>query len=58
MSISFVVQLAKQDGLKVIASAGTDQKVKLLKDIGVDVAFNYKTTCEHDAPVASIADVQ
>ncbi|KAJ3988907.1 NAD-P-binding protein [Lentinula detonsa] len=41
---SIVVQLAKQDGLKVIASAGTDEKVKFCKKIGADVAFNYKTT--------------
>ncbi|TFK49753.1 alcohol dehydrogenase [Heliocybe sulcata] len=41
---SFVVQLAKLDGLKVIASAGSDEKVEFLKSIGADVAFNYKTT--------------
>ncbi|PPQ74017.1 hypothetical protein CVT26_006956 [Gymnopilus dilepis] len=41
---SLVVQLAKLDGLKVIASAGSDQKVNFLKEIGADVAFNYKTT--------------
>ncbi|GAW02123.1 NAD P-binding protein [Lentinula edodes] len=41
---SLVVQLAKQDGLKVIASAGSDEKVKFCKEIGADVAFNYKTT--------------
>jgi len=40
---SLVVQLAKQDGLKVIASAGSDEKVQFCKDIGADVAFNYKT---------------
>jgi len=28
----------------VIASAGSDEKVKFLKAIGADVAFNYKTT--------------
>jgi NADPH-dependent curcumin reductase CurA len=28
----------------VIASAGSDEKVQFLKDIGADVAFNYKTT--------------
>lgn len=39
-----VAQLAKLDGLKVIASAGSKEKVQFLKDIGVDVAFNYKTT--------------
>ncbi|KAJ7164321.1 alcohol dehydrogenase [Mycena filopes] len=41
---SMVIQLAKRDGLKVIASAGSDEKVKFLKEIGADVAFNYKTT--------------
>ena len=37
-----VSQLAKSHGLKVIASAGSDDKVQYLKSIGVDVAFNYK----------------
>ncbi|KAI9572277.1 alcohol dehydrogenase [Boletus coccyginus] len=41
---SFVIQLAKQDGMKVIASAGSDDKVQFLKELGADVAFNYKTT--------------
>ncbi|KAF9493528.1 NAD(P)-binding protein [Pleurotus eryngii] len=41
---SIVAQLAKHDGLKVIASAGSDEKVEFMKKIGVDVAFNYKTT--------------
>ncbi|KAF8917337.1 chaperonin 10-like protein [Mucidula mucida] len=35
---------AKRDGLKVIASAGSDEKVEFMKSIGADVAFNYKTT--------------
>lgn len=39
-----VVQLAKLESLKVIGSAGSDEKVKFLKELGVDVAFNYKTT--------------
>jgi NADPH-dependent curcumin reductase CurA len=39
-----VIQLAKRDGLKVIASAGSEEKVKFMKDIGADVTFNYKTT--------------
>jgi Zinc-binding dehydrogenase len=39
-----VVQLAKIWGLKVIGSAGRDDKVAFLRDeIGADVAFNYKT---------------
>ncbi|KZT23265.1 NAD-P-binding protein [Neolentinus lepideus HHB14362 ss-1] len=41
---SFVIQLAKLDGLKVIASAGSDEKVAFIKSLGADVAFNYKTT--------------
>ncbi|KIJ38269.1 hypothetical protein M422DRAFT_33392 [Sphaerobolus stellatus SS14] len=40
-----VCQFAKFAGLKVIASTGSDEKVKyLLEEIGVDHAFNYKTT--------------
>lgn len=38
-----IIQLAKMDGVKVIASAGSDEKVKFMKSIGADVAFNYKT---------------
>ncbi|PPQ71686.1 hypothetical protein CVT26_007653 [Gymnopilus dilepis] len=41
---SLVIQLAKRDGLKVIGSAGSDEKVQFMKEIGADVAFNYKTT--------------
>ncbi|KIJ20091.1 hypothetical protein PAXINDRAFT_107808 [Paxillus involutus ATCC 200175] len=41
---SLVIQLAKRDGLKVIASAGSDEKVAFMKEIGADIAFNYKTT--------------
>ena len=43
-----MVQLAKLDGMKVIASAGSDEKVKFMKQIGADVAFNYKTTSTSD----------
>ncbi|KIY66931.1 NAD(P)-binding protein [Cylindrobasidium torrendii FP15055 ss-10] len=41
---SMVIQIAKSEGLRVIASAGTDDKVAFVKEIGADVAFNYKTT--------------
>ncbi|CAL1711894.1 unnamed protein product [Somion occarium] len=41
---SAVIQIAKSEGLKVIASAGSEEKVAFLRSIGVDVAFNYKTT--------------
>ncbi|KIL66822.1 hypothetical protein M378DRAFT_9869 [Amanita muscaria Koide BX008] len=40
---SLVLQLAKLDGLKVITSAGSDEKVEFMKELGADVAFNYKT---------------
>ncbi|KAL1694272.1 hypothetical protein GGG16DRAFT_47669 [Schizophyllum commune] len=40
---SLVVQIAKMAGCKVIASAGSEEKVKFMKEIGVDVPFNYKT---------------
>ncbi|KAG8974818.1 hypothetical protein FRC05_006750 [Tulasnella sp. 425] len=39
---SVICQVAKAEGLRVIASAGSDSKVAFLKEIGVDVAFNYK----------------
>ncbi|KAH7925054.1 alcohol dehydrogenase [Leucogyrophana mollusca] len=41
---SQVIQLAKRDGLRVIASAGSEDKVQFMKELGADVAFNYKTT--------------
>jgi len=41
---SFIIQLAKADGCKVIASAGSEEKIQFCKDLGADVAFNYKTT--------------
>ncbi|CAE6454081.1 unnamed protein product [Rhizoctonia solani] len=40
---SIVAQLAKVNGLKVIASAGSSDKVEAMKRMGVDIAFNYKT---------------
>ena len=43
MTCRTVIQLAKLDGLKVIASAGSDDKVEWIKSVGADVAFNYKT---------------
>jgi NADPH-dependent curcumin reductase CurA len=39
-----VIQIAKLDGLKVISSAGSSEKVEFMKSIGADVAFNYKET--------------
>lgn len=41
---STVIQLAKAQGLKVIASAGSKEKIEFIRSVGADVAFNYKTT--------------
>ncbi len=38
-----VVQMAKILGARVIATAGTDQKVAACQDLGADLAINYKT---------------
>ena len=37
-------QVGKQLGLKVVGSAGSNEKVAYLKEIGFDEAFNYKAT--------------
>lgn len=41
---STVVQIAKLKGCKVIAFAGSDEKVAWLKELGADHAYNYKTS--------------
>ncbi len=35
-----VIQIAKSQGLKVIASVGSAEKVAFCKEIGADIAFN------------------
>lgn len=40
---SLVIQLAKKAELKVIASAGSKEKVEFMRRLGADIAFNYKT---------------
>jgi len=38
-----LIQLAKLNGLKVVGSVGSDEKVEYIKhELGADVAFNYK----------------
>lgn len=45
-----VGQLAKHEGLKVIGSAGSDEKVEFIKsELKFDEAFNYKKTSTRDA---------
>lgn len=42
---SIACQIAKLHGMRVVSSAGNDEKVAyLLEEIGVDFAFNYKKT--------------
>src|SRR5689334_3107113 len=40
---SMVVQMAKALGARVITTAGTDEKLKVCRELGADVAINYKT---------------
>jgi NADPH2:quinone reductase len=40
---SAVVQMAKSLGARVITTAGSDEKVKLCRELGADLAINYKT---------------
>jgi NADPH:quinone reductase len=40
---SCVVQMAKILGARVIATAGTDEKVAACRDLGAELAINYKT---------------
>jgi NADPH-dependent curcumin reductase CurA len=42
-------QLAKLRGCRVIGSAGTDDKVSWLREIGFDDAFNYRSTDAREA---------
>lgn len=46
--LRLVLQMAKKQGLKVIASAGSEDKVKFMQDCDADVAFNYKTNSTKD----------
>ena len=53
---SMVCSLARLQGLKVIASAGTARKVEWLQErIGVDAAINYRETADLAAAVRSAA---
>jgi NADPH2:quinone reductase len=40
---SAVVQMAKALGAKVITTAGSDEKVRICRDLGADLAINYKS---------------
>lgn len=49
-----VVQLAHQAGVKVIASAGSDEKCSFVRSLGADETINYKTE-NHPAKLKSFA---
>ncbi|KAF9936644.1 hypothetical protein BGZ67_002184, partial [Mortierella alpina] len=50
-------QLAKRKGLRVIGSAGTDEKVAFLKnELGFDDAFNYKTQDRREALTEAVGE--
>ncbi len=51
---SAVVQMAKISGARVITSAGDDKKAELCRNLGADLAINYKTQ-EVDAAIKSFA---
>lgn len=40
---TMAIQLAKAQGAQVFATAGTDQKVQACRDLGADVAINYRS---------------
>ena len=46
---SLVCQVARLRGLRVIASAGSDEKVAWLREIGAHAAFNWRTEAPADA---------
>lgn len=45
---SAVIQTSKLQGIKVIASASTDEKCSYLEELGADHVFNYKNAEEKD----------
>jgi NADPH2:quinone reductase len=51
---SSVVQLAKLLGARVLATAGSEEKVHICRDLGADLALNYKTQ-DVDAEVKQFA---
>ncbi|XP_054749225.2 prostaglandin reductase 1-like [Lytechinus pictus] len=50
-----VGQIAKIKGCRVIGSAGSEEKLEYLKELGFDEVFNYKTTPNLDAKLKELA---
>jgi NADPH2:quinone reductase len=53
---SAAIQLAKDVGARVFATAGTDEKVKLCKELGADVAINYNAADFAEVVLAETAN--
>ena len=51
---SAAIQIFKQMGCKVYGCAGSDDKVEMVKKLGVEDAFNYKTTDNFTAKLAEL----
>jgi len=52
----FAVQFAKRFGAKVIATSGSDEKLKRINQLGADEIINYKTTPDWDKAVLEMTD--
>ncbi|KAJ2854694.1 hypothetical protein J3B02_002546, partial [Coemansia erecta] len=50
-----VVQIAKAKGLRVVAVAGSDEKIEHVKQLGADVAFNYKKCGDYSSAIKKAA---
>lgn len=53
---SAAIQLAAHRGARVFATAGTDEKVALCRELGADVAINYTTSDFADVVLAETAN--
>ena len=49
-----VGQIAKLQGCHVVGIAGSDEKMKLLKEVGFDAAISYKTTSDMTKSIAAL----
>ncbi|AUV81955.1 NADP-dependent oxidoreductase [Salinigranum rubrum] len=52
---SVVGQLAKMAGARVVGTAGSEEKVEWLHDLGFDAAINYRAQDDYDAALADVA---
>jgi NADPH-dependent curcumin reductase CurA len=52
---SMAVQIAKAKGARVIASAGSDAKAGWVRELGADIAINYRTAADLAAALAQAA---